>query len=238
VIEVRHLTKAGQYQDVSLTVRAGEIVGLTGLLGAGRTELALTLFGMNPPDSGEALLGGRKLKLASNRDAIEQGIAYVSEDRLGLGLVMDQSIGANMIVTILDQLVDWSGLIDSKRRRETIDRWIGDLRIKVGDPDNPVKTLSGGNQQRVVLAKWIATEPKLLILDSPTVGVDIAAKSGIYEIVKGLAARGVAVILISDEIPEVLYHTHRVLVMRQGRIAGEYLPQHVSEEELGAVVNA
>jgi simple sugar transport system ATP-binding protein len=238
VVEVRHLTKAGQYEDVSLTVRAGEIVGLTGLLGAGRTELALSLFGMNPPDSGDVLLGGRPLKLASNRDAIEQGIAYVSEDRLSLGLVMDQSIGANMIITILGELVDWSGLIEGKRRRATIDRWIADLRIKVGDPENPVKTLSGGNQQRVVLAKWIATGPKLLILDSPTVGVDIAAKSGIYEIVKGLAARGVAVILISDEIPEVLYHTHRVLVMRQGRIAGEFLPQETSEEQLGTMVNA
>src|SRR6185503_2133076 len=100
-------------------------------------------------------------------------------------------------------------------RRETVQRWIGDLRVKAGDPDDPVKTLSGGNQQRVALAKWIATDPKLLILDSPTVGVDIAAKSGIYEIVKALAARGVAVLLISDEIPEVLYHTHRILVMRQ-----------------------
>ena len=238
VVEVRHLTREGQYHDVSLTVREGEIVGLTGLLGSGRTELALSLFGMNPPDSGEALLGGRPLRLASNRDAIRQGIAYVSEDRLGLGLVMDQSIGTNMILTILGQLVDWSGLIDGRRRSTTIDRWIHDLRIKVGHPDDPVKTLSGGNQQRVVLAKWIATKPRLLILDSPTVGVDIAAKSGIYEIVKGLAASGVAVILISDEIPEVLYHTHRVLVMRQGRIAGEYLPHQVSEEELGAVVDA
>jgi simple sugar transport system ATP-binding protein len=143
-----------------------------------------------------------------------------------------------MILTILGQLVDWSGLIDGRRRSTTIDRWIRDLRIKVGHSDDPVKTLSGGNQQRVVLAKWVATRPKLLILDSPTVGVDIAAKSGIYEIVKGLAASGVAVILISDEIPEVLYHTHRVLVMRQGRIAGEYLPHQVSEEELGAVVDA
>jgi simple sugar transport system ATP-binding protein len=176
--------------------------------------------------------------MRSNREAIENGVAYVSEDRLSLGLVLDQSISANTVVTVLDRLRGRLGLIDAKRRRETVRRWIRDLGIKVSDPENPVKTLSGGNQQRVVLAKWMATNPRLLILDSPTVGVDISAKDGIYEIVKRLAAEGVAVIMISDEIPEVLFHSHRVLVMRAGRLTGEFRPHRTSEAELRVAVNA
>ena len=237
-LEVENLTRRGEYENVSLQVHEGEILGITGLLGSGRTEFALSLFGMNPPDSGTIRLGGRAVTMRSNREAIENGVAYVSEDRLTLGLVLDQSIAANMVVTVLDRLAGRLGLIDAKEQRRTVRRWIGDLGIKVANPDNPVKTLSGGNQQRVVLAKWMATHPRLLILDSPTVGVDISAKDGIYDIVKRLAAGGVAVIMISDEIPEVLYHSHRVLVMRAGRLTGEFQPHRTSEAELRVAVNA
>jgi simple sugar transport system ATP-binding protein len=238
LLGVSHLSRAGHYEDVSFAIREGEIVGLTGLLGSGRTELALSLFGMNEPTSGEIRLAGEPLRLASNRDAIAHGIAYVSEDRLTLGLVLDQPIASNLVLTILDKLAGRAGLIPTAKRQSTVRRWIGDLAIKVSDPDNPVKTLSGGNQQRVVLAKWMATRPRLLILDSPTVGVDISAKDGIYEIIRRLAAEGVAVLLISDEIPEVLYHSHRILIMRAGRLTGEYLPQRTGEEELRVAVNA
>ena len=238
VLEVENLTRRGEYENIDLRVHEGEILGITGLLGSGRTELALSLFGMNPPDSGTLRIGGRPLTMRSNREAIENGVAYVSEDRLSLGLVLDQSISANTVVTVLDRLRGRLGLIDARRRRETVRRWIRDLGIKVSDPENPVKTLSGGNQQRVVLAKWMATNPRLLILDSPTVGVDISAKDGIYEIVKRLAAEGVAVIMISDEIPEVLFHSHRVLVMRAGRLTGEFRPHRTSEAELRVAVNA
>lgn len=237
-LSVDNLTRLGEYEDVTFEVHAGEILGITGLLGSGRTELALTLFGMTQPDSGAIRIDGNEVRFRSSHDAIEHGIAYVSEDRLTLGLVLDQAIGANITVTVLEKLAGPLGLIDPRTRRATIDKWVKDLSIKVADPENPAKTLSGGNQQRVVLAKWMARNPRVLILDSPTVGVDISAKDGIYEIVKRLAGEGVAVIMISDEIPEVLYHSHRVLVMRAGRIAGDYVPFRSSEAELMAAVNA
>ncbi len=238
VLEVDCLTRAGDYADVSFAVRKGEILGITGRLGSGRTELALSLFGMSPPDSGEIRMHGKALRLRSNREAIDNGIAYVSEDRLSLGLVMEQPISSNIALTVLDGLSDRFGLVEGGRRQETVRRWIGDLGIKVGDPENPVGTLSGGNQQRVVLAKWLATQPSLLILDSPTVGVDIGAKDGIYRIVRQLAEDGLAVIMISDEIPEVFCHAHRVLVMREGRIVGEYQPLQTTEAALREAVDA
>ena len=238
VLSVRNLGRSGDYAGINLDVRAGEIVGITGLLGSGRTELALSLFGMNPPETGEIRLRGKALALKSNREAIDHGIAYVSEDRLTLGLVLEQPISSNAIVTILDKLARRFNLIPADERSKTVDRWVKDLSIKVSNTENPVKTLSGGNQQRVVLAKWMATSPQLLILDSPTVGVDISAKDGIYEIVRGLAAKGVAVILISDEIPEVLYHSHRILIMRNGKITGEFDAHKSSEDELRVAVNA
>jgi simple sugar transport system ATP-binding protein len=238
VLSLKNLSRAGHYEDVSFDLHQGEILGITGLLGSGRTELALSLFGMNPPTAGEIRLDGKALVLRNNRDAIDNGIAYVSEDRLTLGLVLEQPISHNLVLTVLHKLAGPTGLVPHDKRRATVSRWIQDLAIKVSDPENPVKTLSGGNQQRVVLSKWMATQPRVLILDSPTVGVDISAKDGIYEIVKKLAVEGVAVIMISDEIPEVLYHTHRVLIMRGGRLRGEYLPRRSSEEELRVAVNA
>ena len=238
LFEVRGLTRAGEYQDVSFTVGKGEILGITGLLGSGRTELALSLFCMSQPDKGEVRMNGRPIRMRSNRDAIDNGIAYVSEDRLSLGLVMEQSIASNTVITVLRKLTKRFGLADDKRSSETVQNWIEELGIKVSDPANPVQTLSGGNQQRVVLAKWLATEPKLLILDSPTVGVDIAAKDGIYDIVRKHAEEGLGVIMISDEIPEVYCHSHRVLVMRDGRIYGEYSPLKMTEAELQEAVDA
>lgn len=238
VLSVRHLTRRGQYDDISLDIRAGEIVGLTGLLGSGRTEFALSLFGMNRPTSGEIRLEGKLLALKSNAQAIEEGIAYVSEDRLNLGLVLEQPIASNILLTVLDKLANGIGLVPEPARERTAQHWIRELSIKAPDPANAVRTLSGGNQQRVVLAKWMATQPRLLILDSPTVGVDIAAKDGIYEVMRALAAKGMAILLISDEIPEVFYHAHRVLVMRRGRMAGECVPGEASEAQLQAVVDA
>jgi simple sugar transport system ATP-binding protein len=238
VLEVAGLEREGDYADVNLALRAGEIVGLTGLLGSGRTELALSLFGMNPPDSGTIALDNRQISLKTNADAIRHGIAYVSEDRLTLGLVLDQSITSNATLTVLDRLVGALGLITGQVRRNHVAEWVQELGIKVSDPENPVKTLSGGNQQRVVLAKWMATKPRVLILDSPTVGVDIGAKDGIYDIIQRLAREGVAILLISDEIPEVLYHSHRVLVMRQGRVTTDVPASQTSEDALRRAVNA
>ena len=238
VLSVRHLSRTGQYEDVSLDIHAGEILGMTGLLGSGRTEFALSLFGMNRPSSGEIRLNGKALALKTNAQAIDEGIAYVSEDRLNLGLVLEQPIASNILVTVLDKLPDRLGLVSEATRHRTAKKWIEELAIKAPNPDHAVRTLSGGNQQRVVLAKWMATQPKLLILDNPTVGVDIAAKDGIYEVVRALAAKGVAILLISDEVSEVFYHAHRVVVMRRGRLVSECIPHTSTEEQLQAVVDA
>jgi len=238
VLEVEGLGRDGDYQDVSFKLRAGEVVGLTGLLGSGRTELALSLFGMNPPDRGTIALEGRRIALSTNADAIHAGIAYVSEDRLTLGLILDQSVTANITLTMLERVASAFGLIGARARQTHVARWVAALGIKVSNPENAVKTLSGGNQQRVVLAKWMATNPRVLILDSPTVGVDISAKDGIYEIIQRLARDGVAVLMISDEIPEVLYHSHRVLVMREGRLTTNVRADNTSEDALRRAVNA
>jgi simple sugar transport system ATP-binding protein len=238
VLSVKGLSRTGDFEDISLELRRGEILGVIGLLGSGRTELALSLFGMRPAESGEIRLDGVPVTLRSNRAAIDQGIAYVSEDRLSLGLVLEQPISSNIVLSILHKLAGASGLLKMDRRRRSISNWITQLGIKVSNPDNPVRTLSGGNQQRVVLAKWLATEPRVLILDSPTVGVDINAKDGIYAIVKRLAADGMAVMMISDEIPEVLYHAHRILVMQAGRLKAEFRADAISETALQEAIDA
>ena len=232
LLDVKGLTRVGEYEDVSFGLRRGEVLGLTGLLGAGRTELALSLFGMTRPDRGEIRLGGDALALGSNQDAIRAGIAYVSEDRLNLGLNMKQSVQDNIVLAILKRLANRLGWIDPAKRRAAAAASVDRLKIKIPGLDNPVQQLSGGNQQRVVLAKWLATEPKVLLLDSPTVGVDIGNKQGIYEIIHELAGRGVGILLISDEIPEVYYCCDRVLHMREGRIVAEYVPGAIAEQEL------
>ncbi|MFM0614990.1 sugar ABC transporter ATP-binding protein [Paraburkholderia nemoris] len=236
-LSTQGLSRAGEYADITLQVRAGEILGVTGLLGAGRTELALSLFGMTQPERGEIRVDGEAVSLASNRDAIRHGIAYLAEDRLSLGLVVEQSIGSNIVISVLDSLTNRLGLISSSRRNQAVKQGIESLRVKTRDPDNAVSTLSGGNQQRVVLAKWLATRPRVLILDSPTVGVDIGAKDGIYEVIRELAAQGMAVIMISDEISEVLFHSDRILVMRQGRIVSEHLAASTSIDTLDEAVH-
>jgi simple sugar transport system ATP-binding protein len=231
LLRVEKLSRRGEFADIDFTLRRGEVLGIVGLLGSGRTELALTLFGMSRADSGGIHLDGKPLRLRSNRDAVNAGIAYVSEDRLGLGVILPQSIGDNIILAVMKQMPDRFGLIATKSRRKLADDWVKRLSIKVAGIDRPVQTLSGGNQQRVVLAKWLATRPKVLILDSPTVGVDIKNKQGIYEVVAELARQGVGVILISDEVSEVFATCDRVLHMRSGRIVGSEVPGKVSEHE-------
>jgi simple sugar transport system ATP-binding protein len=229
VVEVAGFSRRGEYQDISLTLRRGEVVGLIGLLGAGRTELALSLFGMTRPDAGTLKINGTPVTPGSNRDAIAAGIAYLSEDRLRLGLNLPQSVADNMILAVLNRLVGGSGLISGRQRKDFVTEWIQKLSIKVTEPDRPVAQLSGGNQQRVVLAKWLATEPKALILDSPTVGVDIKNKQEIYRIIRELAGRGVAILLISDEASEVMATCDRVLIMRSGRLLREIGPATLAE---------
>jgi simple sugar transport system ATP-binding protein len=237
VLNVERLTRQGDYRDISLSIRKGETLGLTGLLGAGRTELALSIFGMLRPDSGTIAIDGERLTLRSNRDAIRAGIGYLSEDRLSIGLIQPQSIADNTVLPVLDKILSY-GFIDGQKKQALVSRWVNQLAIKTGHPTDPISTLSGGNQQRVAIAKWLAVGLRLIILDSPTVGVDVGARAGIFEIVRRLADEGLAILLISDEVPEVYFNADRVLHMRDGRIAGEYDPRAITLHALEAAVYA
>jgi simple sugar transport system ATP-binding protein len=237
ILEVRNLSRESEYEDINVELYPGEILGITGLLGSGRTEFALSLFGVSQPDSGEILFEQQPVKIESVQDAMKLGIAYVPEDRLVQGLINDQSVGDNLIITTIDSLVNRFKLLDKHRKRASIDRWISDLNIKVPSVASPARTLSGGNQQRIVLAKWISTDPKILILDGPTIGIDVAAKFSIHEIIRELARQGIAIILISEEIPEVFNNCNRVLVMRKGRIIKEFKTSMTTEEEIQEFVN-
>jgi simple sugar transport system ATP-binding protein len=237
VLELRGLSRRGEFGPLDLQLRRGEIVGLTGRLGAGRSELAQTLFGLRRPDAGALLLHGRPLRLRSNRQAIAAGIAYLPEDRLGQGLVLQAAVADNLVLASAGALAGLAGRIDRRRSAQLVDHALRELDIKAPDPAAAVATLSGGNQQRVVLGKWLATQPALLILDAPTVGVDITARAAIHASVRQIAAHGVAVLLISDEVGEVWAHSERVLVMREGRLLGSFDPPGVSLQALTAAVH-
>lgn len=237
VLEVSALTSAGAFEDVDLALRPGEILGITGLLGSGRTELALALFGAYGIDSGVIKIDGAPVTFDGVRSAIAHGIGYVPEDRLTEGLALERSIGSNIVIAEIDAFVN-AGALNQKRVTAEARRWIDELRIATPNAENAVSTLSGGNQQRVVLAKWLATQPRVLILNGPTVGVDIGSKHDIHRVLRELAATGLAVIIISDDIPEVLQNCNRVLVMNAGRIMRELDPATATDAELAALMSA
>ncbi len=234
ILEVEGLNVEDCLRDINLRVYAGEIVGVTGLLGSGRTELALALFGLLPISSGRLKMEGRPVVIRSIQDAIRHGIGYVPEDRITEGLFLEQSIGRNMVVRTIEQLRSPIGLTDGQQIKGQVSRWVDSLRIKTADPQLPVKTLSGGNQQRVVLAKWLASKPRLMILNGPTVGVDIGSKEELHSMMKELAGEGMGLLVISDDLPELLQTCNRILLMRQGRIVEEIRPQDTDENELTA----
>lgn len=221
VLKIEKLSCGKQYQDVTFSVRKGEILGIIGLLGAGRTELASSIFGMNPPESGKILLHGKEVNFKNNRDAIASGIAYVPEDRLLQGLVLNQSVENNTIISIIQKLKNKFGMIDKKECRQITQRWIDELHIKSATPEIHASAMSGGNQQKIVISKWLSTEPEVLILDQPTNGIDIAAKNTIYELIRELSKQGMSIILISDEAAEIYYNCPRALVMHKGKIVKE-----------------
>jgi rhamnose transport system ATP-binding protein len=208
---------ASGVQNISLDVRAGEIVGLAGLVGAGRTELARVLFGLTPADSGEILLSGQPIAVASPQDAVSQGIAYVPEDRRRHGVILEMPIAHNVTMAVHRWLFPGTWLRFGAERN-LAQEFIRDLAVKAYGPDAPGGSLSGGNQQKVCLARWLATKPKLLILDEPTQGVDVGAKSEIHKLIRRLAAEGMAVLMISSDLPEVLGMSNRIAVMRGGTI--------------------
>lgn len=234
VIEVKNYSKKGNFRDISFSVYPGEILGITGLLGSGRTELALSLFGMNHPEEGVLLLDGKRINPRSAHDAVRYGIGYVPENRLVQGLIMQQSVAKNAIATIIDSFSKKLSLLDPKLMDQTINKLMEEFNVKIPNKDSAISTLSGGNQQKVVLAKWVATQPRILILDGPTVGIDIAAKGAIHEFIKKLAEQGLAIIVISDEVPEVYNLSHRVIVMNKGVMVHEFITTECGEDDLAS----
>jgi rhamnose transport system ATP-binding protein len=220
VLELRNVSsEAAGVRDVNLTIRAGEIVGLAGLVGAGRTELARTLFGLTPADAGEILLHGERITIHNPAAAIQHGIAYVPEDRRRHGVVLDLPISHNITLATLDRMANF-GALNFQRERELSVEYVNRFAVKTPTTFAPVATLSGGNQQKVALSRWLATEPRVLILDEPTQGIDVGAKSEIHALMCDLAARGMAILMISSELPEVLGMSDRIAVMHAGTIAG------------------
>ena len=236
VLEVKNLTLPGSFEDVSFELRRGEIVGVTGLLDSGRTELALSLFGIQKAEKGEILKDGKAVTIESPADAIRAKIGYVPEDRLSEGLFLPRSIADNIIVGEIDRLAGGVGVINRPKRRAEIEKWVKELSIATPNPDNACQTLSGGNQQRVVLAKWLACDLDVLVLNGPTVGVDIGSKHDIHRILKSLAEKGMAILIISDDLPEVIENCSRVLVMKRGRIVERLEARGAAETQISAVM--
>lgn len=229
VLEVEGLSREGRCRDVSFTVRAGEIVALAGLVGAGRSEVVQAVFGIEARDAGRVRVLGRDLPSGNPRAAIRAGVALVPEDRRQQGLLLDLSVTRNATLARRNRLARFGFLTGGTERREAA-AWTAKLHAKYGRLTDPVATLSGGNQQKVVLAKWLATGPKLLIVDEPTRGIDVATKAEVHRLLSGLAADGVAVLMVSSELLEVLGMADRVLVMREGRLAGELARADATEE--------
>ena len=233
VLEVRGLQSA-TVRDVSFSVRRGEILGLAGLMGAGRTELAETLFGLTPADRGEILLRGRAVRIQSPADAIRLRIGYLPEDRRQHGAVLEMAVAANMCMASLGA-VSVRGLIDHRAEQRLARRFVDQLRVKTPSLYADTGSLSGGNQQKVALARWLAIEPEVLILDQPTQGVDIGSKSEIHQMMVDLAGKGMAIVMISSELPEVLGMSDRIAVMRAGRIVGELSRAEATQERVLAL---
>jgi rhamnose transport system ATP-binding protein len=229
VLEVRGLTRAAAFRDVSFDVRAGEIVALAGLVGAGRSEVVRSVFGIDGRDAGTVRVAGRELPAGKPKAAMAAGIALVPEDRRQQGLVMDASIERNATLVRRRALSRFGLLVGGAERRSAAE-WTRRLQTKYGRIGDPVGTLSGGNQQKVVLAKWLATEPKVLIVDEPTRGIDVGTKAEVHRLMSALAAQGVAVVMVSSELPEVLGMADRVLVMREGRVTAELSRAEATEE--------
>ncbi|HEY3411682.1 MAG TPA: sugar ABC transporter ATP-binding protein [Armatimonadota bacterium] len=229
MLEVKGLRREGVLKDINLTVRKGEIVGLAGLVGAGRTELARCIFGADRRDAGEIVLDGKTIRLRSPKDAIANGIGLVTEDRKQQGLVLGMAVRENTTLANLQSLTSL-GFVQGGRERAISAKYIKDLDIRTPSGEQAVRNLSGGNQQKVVLAKWLFTESKLLIFDEPTRGIDVGAKYEIYLLMHELASRGNGILMISSELPEILGMSDRVVVMHEGRIAGE-LPRDKATSE-------
>jgi rhamnose transport system ATP-binding protein len=232
VLSVRELGRTGKFSGVSFDVHRGEVLGLAGLVGAGRTDVALAVFGIAPAEAGTIEVGGTPVEITHPRQAMDLGIAYLSEDRRHVGLSLAQSVTANITLPVLRRYVNRLGLVDGAAEREAAEGFRRKLDIRTAGVGQPVGLLSGGNQQKTMLAKWLNTEPRVLILDEPTRGIDVGAKADVHHLVDDLARQGVAVVLVSSDLPEVLAMSDRVLVMREGEQTGLFDRADASEERV------
>ncbi|OUZ09222.1 sugar ABC transporter ATP-binding protein [Bacillus pumilus] len=231
ILEVKQASRKGQFQDISFSVKAGEIVGIAGLMGAGRTEMMRSLFGLDSLDQGEIWVHGKKAVIKKPSDAVKLGIGFITEDRKDEGLMLDASIRENIGLPNLKSFSP-KGLIDKKNEQDFVDLLIKRLTIKTASSEISARSLSGGNQQKVVIAKWIGIQPKVLILDEPTRGVDVGAKREIYQLMNELTDRGVAILMVSSELPEILGMSDRVLVIHEGTISGEVNKADATQERI------
>ncbi len=234
MLEVKGLAREGVFREVSFSVKKGEIVGMAGLVGAGRSEVAQAIFGADSADAGEVWVAGKRLENGAMDGALAAGVALVPEDRQHLGLVLPMSVRANLSMAVLGEMTT-GGLISSRKEEGLARGLIGDLRVKTASTGLAAKSLSGGNQQKLVIGKWLATKPRVFILDEPTRGVDVGAKAEIYKLIKRVAEEGVAVVVISSDLPEVLLLSDRILVMRGGEIAGELKRGEATQEKVLAL---
>ncbi|OYQ41485.1 D-xylose ABC transporter ATP-binding protein [Rhodoferax sp. TH121] len=235
LLDVRGLNRGRAIRDVSFTVRRGEILGFAGLMGAGRTEVARAVFGADPIDSGEVWVGGKRIRLTSPEDAVQAGIGYLSEDRKHFGLATGMDVESNITLPSLKRWLTWGVFLNQPAIRRIGEQMVEKLRIKTPSLTQIAKLLSGGNQQKVVIAKWLVQDCEVLIFDEPTRGIDVGAKSEIYKLLNELAAQGRAIIVISSELPEVLLLSHRIVVMCEGRITGEVRGDEATQESLMAL---
>lgn len=231
VLKVKGLTRKGTFHDVSFSVHAGEVLGVSGLMGAGRTEIMQAIFGNLSYESGTIEIDGKEVKISNPRQAMEHGIGFITEDRKTEGLMLDKSIRENISLCNLGR-ISKSSVISKEAEKDMVAEAIKDLHIKCFGPFHECNNLSGGNQQKVVLAKWILTNPKILILDEPTRGVDIGAKKEIYNIINKLAAQGVAIIMVSSELPEVLGMSDNIMVVREGEVRGIISYEEANQERV------
>ncbi|MWV43037.1 ATP-binding cassette domain-containing protein [Paenibacillus sp. HJL G12] len=231
VLEAQHVSRKGLFENVSFQVRAGEIVGFSGLMGSGRTEIMRALFGLDHLDSGEIRMFGKKAVIKKPVDAVELGIGFITEDRKDEGLILDFSVRDNMVLPSLNSFTS-KGIISSQKEKVFVDALIKRLQIKTHTSETAAGNLSGGNQQKVVIAKWVGIGPKLLILDEPTRGVDVGAKREIYQLMNELTGHGVAIIMVSSELPEVLGMSDRIVVVHEGHITGELSNEEATQEKI------
>lgn len=230
-LEVRNLSCRGSFEDISFQVRRGEVVGFAGLMGAGRSEIMETIFGIRKKSGGEIFVGGKETDIKNPRQAIRNKIAFVTEDRKGTGLFLNLSILFNSSISALD-ILNTGKTANRSREKKAVSAMSDSLRLKRGSLSLPASSLSGGNQQKVVLCKWLLTEPDILILDEPTRGIDIGAKKEIYKIIDDLAKAGKAIIVVSSEMPEIIGVSDRVLVIHEGRLCGEIARSELSQEKI------